>query len=99
MARPAKNSKPMSNAERQRQYRLRKKLDLEAREYRLNTFIDEKADTALRLLASHYGLSQKAMLEKLIKDAHVAIADSMEPGSERWRQYFQPNKVRNGDLI
>lgn len=99
MARPAKNSKPMSNAERQRQYRLRKKLDLEAREYRLNTFIDEKADASLRLLAAHHGITKKAMLEKLITDAHNMVVDSMEPGSYEWRQYFKSDSPQSGRLV
>ena len=99
MARPSKNSKPMSNAERQRQYRLRKKLDFDAREYRLNTFIDVQADTSLRLLAAHFGLSQKAMIEKLIMDAHNATADSMEPGSDEWCAYFQSERTRPGQLV
>ncbi|MEJ2630952.1 MAG: hypothetical protein P8011_01460 [Acidihalobacter sp.] len=99
MARPAKNSKPMTNAERQHQYRLRQKLDILDGQRRLNTFIDGRADMDLRLLARHHGLSQKAMLEKLINDAHNAIVDSMEPKSSEWCEYFQADRPRSGELV
>ena len=89
----------MSNAERQRQYRLRKKLDKVEREYRLNTYLEAGAATSLRLLTAHHGLSQKAMLEKLIKDAQRAIADSLEPGTSQWCKFFQYSKARTGQLI
>ena len=84
MARPSKNSKPMSNAERQRMYRFRKKLDLIDKERRLNTMISLDAMQSLERLvrwdsqAGEVRVTKKQMLETLLRQAEQDLVKKLD---------------------
>lgn len=58
-----------SNAARQRAYRTRHLKDENGKGERLNILLDLHAKRALERLATCYGVTQKAMLERLLKQA------------------------------
>ena len=74
-----------TNAERQRAYRQRHLADVEGSRARLNVIIDQRATLALRRLAAHKGMTQAAMLERLILDADARATTSM--GADEWAEY------------
>lgn len=92
MARPAKNSKPMTNAERQRAYRFRKKLDLVDKERRLNTMISLEAMQSLERLvrwdslAGEVKVTKKQMLESLLRQAEQDLIKKLD--HSQVPQYF-----------
>ena len=45
---------------------------------RVNLVVSLAAKAALRRLARHYSVSQRAMLEKLVADAERAVSDTMD---------------------
>ena len=61
-------------AERQREYRQRHSEDGE----RINMAVDAHAKRALERLARHHGLSQRAMLERVLSEAESALVGSLE---------------------
>lgn len=65
-----------SNAQRQAAYRARRRQDESAPSERLNLIIDLHAKRALERLAMCYGVTQKAMLQKLLLDAEHAAVDA-----------------------
>ena len=58
-----------SNAERQAEYRARRAEAGDNGERRLNTWLSTAAALALERLARHHGLTQRAMLERLLIEA------------------------------
>ena len=75
----------MTNAQRQAEYRRRNARagldpDLADREplARLNTVLDVSSAAALTRLATHYGLSKRAMLEQLIDQAEHDLVTSRD---------------------
>lgn len=60
---------PMTNAERQRQYRQRHLKDLDGTGERLNVVLSLHAKAALERLASFYGITQREALERALLDA------------------------------
>jgi hypothetical protein len=67
-----------SNAQRQAAYRAKHLKDVDAQGERLNLIIDAPAKRALERLASCYGVTQRAMVERLLLAAeHDAIDASM----------------------
>lgn len=64
-----------SNAERQAAYRARHLREEAGTGERLNLVIDLHAKRALERLASCYGVTQKAMLDRLLIDAEKATVD------------------------
>jgi hypothetical protein len=68
---------PSSNAQRQADYRARHLKSEDGQLQRLNLMIDLHAKRAVERLASCYGVTQKSLLESLIRQAQeVAIAEA-----------------------
>ena len=81
-----------SNAERQRAYRDRHlTLADESDELleRINQMVSLSAKTALKRLASYYGVTQRALLESAIAHAERALFDTL-PG-EQQNDYYDMN--------
>lgn len=66
---------PSNNAQRQANYRARHLKSEDAQLQRLNLMIDLHAKRALERLASCYGVTQKSLLESLIRQAQEAALD------------------------
>lgn len=64
-----------SNAEIQRRYRERQKQDGGGE--RLNTVVGISAKRQLERLARHYGVTQRAMLERVLADTESATVDGL----------------------
>ena len=74
---PTTMAKPSSNAQRQADYRARHLKSEDAQLQRLNLMIDLHAKRALERLASCYGVTQKSLLERLIRQAQeVALLEA-----------------------
>lgn len=76
----------MSNAERQRQYRQRHLADVDGQGHRLNLVVSVPAGAQLERLAKHYGVTKRAMIERLLAEAEGDLVDSMKPKARR--DYF-----------
>ena len=61
-----------TNAERQRAYRQRHLQDVDSIGARLNLVVSVQAKAQLGRLARHHGVSQRAMLERLLAEAEQA---------------------------
>jgi len=71
----------LSNAQIQAAYRARHYKDgVTAR--RLDLVIDADAQTALKRMAAHYRVTQRAMLQNLIGDAQTALLRTMDGGQQ-----------------
>lgn len=66
-----------SNAERQAAYRARHLKDENGMGERISVLLDIHAKRALERLAKRYAVTQRAMLEKLLKDAERAMLDTL----------------------
>ena len=78
-----------STAERQREYRARRKNAHEGEgEQRLNLWIRTGAALALGRVARRYGVTKREMLERLVAAADEEELEGMDPYSEEWREYF-----------
>lgn len=71
---------PMTPAERQRAYRQRKLAD--GTDARLDVLVSASAAAALQRLARHHGISQRAMLERVLADAEQAAVAGMGDPSD-----------------
>lgn len=80
---------PMSNKDRQRQYRLSRKSVGDFGEYRINTYVTGDTHFNLKRIARRYNISQRQVIELLIGNAHKAIVDKMEIDSPEWNEYFK----------
>ena len=70
-------TQPSSHAQRQADYRARHLKSEDAQLQRLNLMIDLHAKRALERLASCYGVTQKSLLESLIRQAQeVALLEA-----------------------
>jgi hypothetical protein len=69
-----------TNAQRQAAYRARHLKDADGLGERLNTLINAASKQSLERLATLHGMTQRAVLEKLISDAERAVLDTMAPG-------------------
>lgn len=79
-----------SSTERQRAYRARRRTAHGgAGERRLNTWVRMEVDLALGRLARRYGVTKRAMLERLILEADDAELRSLDPDTEAWDAYFR----------
>ena len=72
-----------SNAERQAAYRERHLRDPEGGRERLNLLVSIPAKRQLERLAHCYGVTQGAMLERLLAEAERAMLDSLSPDEQR----------------
>jgi len=69
----------LTNAQIQAAYRARHCKDLEtASASRMDMVIDNSSLMALKRLAAHQGITQRAMLQKLIDDAQRALLNTMD---------------------
>lgn len=66
-----------SNAERQANYRKRHLKDESGALSRLNVMISFQGKIRLERLASCYGVTQRAMLERLLEEEESALLDSL----------------------
>ena len=78
-----------TNAQRQQEYRARRALANRFGDSRLNLWVDGRASKALKRLAAHHGISQRAMLERLLLTADTAVQAEIMPGSSAWQRYFR----------
>lgn len=79
-----------SNKERQQQYRLNRTSIGPHGEYRINTFVSCDTHINIKLLARHYNITQKQVIELLINTAHKAIIGKIDIDSPEWEEYFKP---------
>ena len=77
---------PKTSRERQAAYRSRRH-DGEG-DRRLNTWLSSQAACALRRLAHHQALSQRAVLEQLVIAADQTILETFELDSPEWNRYL-----------
>ena len=76
------------NAKRQAAYRARRKADDSAPTERLNLIIDLHAKRALERLAMCYGVTQKAIVQKLLLDAEHAAIDAATAFTNGQAEYY-----------
>lgn len=57
-------------------------------ERRLNMWIETSAALALDRLATRYGVTKQAMIEKLITEADKAVLDTLDIDKPEWDEYF-----------
>lgn len=72
-----------SNADRQRAYRERHLNSTEGTADRLAMLVDVDAKRKLERLARHHGITQRAMLERIIADTERALVDGMQAGEQK----------------
>jgi hypothetical protein len=63
-------------------------------ERRLNTWLSTAAGLALQRLAKHQGISQRQVLEQLLRTADENVINHLDPDTPAWDDYFQ-----NGALL
>lgn len=80
---------PLSAAERQAAYRARRNEGEGDR--RINAWVSSAAALALARLARRYGVTQREMLERLIKAADAEVLQGLELDSPEWGAYFLEN--------
>lgn len=77
---------PQTTAQRQAAYRARRTTG--DGDYRLNTWISTASHLALRRLARRYGVTRRALLERLILAADQELVDTLELDTPEWDHYF-----------
>jgi hypothetical protein len=77
-----------TNAERQRAYRLRHLKDETGQGERLSVVVDSQAKRALERLAVCYGVTQRAMLERLLQGAELALLDRAQASPNGGADYY-----------
>ena len=86
---PTTMAQPSSNAQRQADYRARHLKSEDGQLQRLNLMIDLHAKRALERLASCYGVTQKSLLESLIRQAQeVAIDEAIVAAPNGQADYY-----------
>ncbi len=87
-----------TNAERQAAYRAKHLKDVDGVDVRLNIVVHATAKAALKRLSARYGVTQKAMLENLLRDAEsVAIDAAGAETSEYYAGELCRPVVKQGD--
>ncbi len=85
--------KPPAKTAAQRQAEYRKRRPFAGPEgngeRRLNTWVSTSAALALARLSNRYGVTNRAMLEKLILEADERISASLELDSPEWDDYHR----------
>jgi len=73
----------LTNAQIQAAYRARHCKDLDtASASRMDMVIDSTSLTALRRMAAHQGITQRAMLQKLINEAQTVLLHTLDGGEQ-----------------
>jgi hypothetical protein len=80
--------KALTSAERQAAYRKNKSTTGTLGGHNLNLWIDGGAKCALDRLCAHYGLSQTAMLESMIRDNDQFVISKLKDDKEGFHAYF-----------
>lgn len=74
---------------RQADYRKRRPTAGDNGERRINTWVSTGAALALARLARRYGVTKRAMLERLITEADEQVLAGIDPDSDdQWSEYF-----------
>ncbi|MBN2701026.1 MAG: hypothetical protein JXR29_06220 [Methylothermaceae bacterium] len=81
----------LNNAERQQRYRNKRAFG-RGSERRINLFVGEAAWYALTRLAKHYGVTKRAMLERLIEAEDERVSDALP--KSKLEAYF---RLRSND--
>ena len=69
---------PKTNAQIQAAYRRRHLKDVDATSARLDILIDQSAKLTLQRMATHYRVSNRAMLERLLSEAQSTLLASLD---------------------
>lgn len=85
---------PKSSAERQAAYRAgRDTAGLDGNgERRLNTWVSTSTHLALRRLAVRYGVTQREVLERLIRTEDENVLACMNIDTPEWDRYFSTGR-------
>ena len=75
-----------TNAERQRLFRQRHLHDMDGQAERINTLVTLSAKRSLERLAACYGVTQRAMLERMIAEAENQVLAQL-PHRQRSKYY------------
>ncbi|MDO9226748.1 MAG: hypothetical protein Q8M09_05380 [Pseudomonadota bacterium] len=84
-------------AQRQQAYRKSRPVAGENGERRINTWVSTTTALALARLSRRYGVTNRQMLERLIKDADEQVLATLELDSAEWEEYFLRNSLRSND--
>lgn len=76
-------------AQRQAAYRKSRPEAGENGERRINAWVSTAAFLALGRLARRYGVTQRAMIERLVLNSDEQIVDGLDPDSAEWETYFE----------
>jgi hypothetical protein len=80
-----------TNAENQAAYKNRHLKDVSGTSERLDVLINVSAKIALKRLAKHYRVSQRAMLETIIADKQAALTANLS--SEQQTAFYDSLKI------
>jgi hypothetical protein len=79
---------PKTSAERQAAYRARRPMVGSSGERRLNTWVSTGAHLALERIALRDGVTQRQVLERLIRIEDDRILAGMAPNTPEWLAYL-----------
>ena len=77
-----------SSAQRQAAYRQRRPDVGDNGERRIDTWVTTGTALALARLARRHDVTQRAMLEQMIRAADDAVTATLAPGTPEWDAYF-----------
>ena len=86
-----------SNAQRQRAYRERHLKDAGGKGERLNTVINLSAKRSLERLASCYGITQRALLERIVAQVESELLTKLDSGEQS--QYYDSELVLFDSIV
>ena len=78
----------LTNKQIQSAYRARHLKAIEGTGARLDVLIDDSSKTALKRMAAHYRVTQRAMLQILIDDAHKQLIANMD--DDQHKAFYAP---------
>jgi hypothetical protein len=77
-----------TSAERQAAYRARRPMVGRSGERRINTWVSTGTHMALERIATHDGVTQRAVLERLLRAEDDRILAGIEPNTPEWTAYL-----------
>lgn len=75
-----------SSTERQREYRQRHLKNIEGEHVQVNTVLSREAKRQLQRISRHEGISQRAVMEKLLRDEEGRILEGLH--HDRFDEYY-----------
>jgi len=98
-----RTNKPKTNAERQAAYR-RRHLDNpygddDDRRRRINLIVSVSARYELDRLAACYGVTRRAVLERLLEEAEISAVEALPGSAQRAYYDMQPTPLRGHAII